>query len=243
MIRRLPEVYLALWVAFLGATIWAHIRTTQQPPIYDTLAYWWKAYNFWQAVHQGHIFNPLDLDPSIRPPGAVLMAYPVGFNPDPRGLYFRSIFFPAVLLLLSVLVAAYERRSATGERWRLALIAAFFSTPAMVYWFAVIPAPMPSSWGLVDSFLAGVAALAAAAAWRSVRGPSAAWFVITASASGFCILIKPSGAFVAALIGLMWAFLAYASIRYGATLSSPAGANNQSPLRSSDQARFSSRGI
>jgi hypothetical protein len=207
---------------FLGITIWAHIRITDQPPIYDTLGYWWKAYNFWQAVHHGHTFNPLNLEPTIRPPGTVLMAYPFGFNPDPRGLYFRSIFFPAVLLLLSVLAAVYEPRSETRERWRVALTAAFFSTPAIVYWFAVIPGPMPSSWGMVDGFLTGVATLAAAAAWRSVRRASLIWLAVTAIASGFCILIKPSGALVAALIALLWALLAYASIRYGPVASLPA---------------------
>jgi hypothetical protein len=221
VVRRLPEVCIVLWVVFLGTTIWGHIRITHQPPIYDTLGYWWKAYNFWQAVHQGQIFNPLNLEPTIRPPGTVLMAYPLGFNPDPRGLYFRSIFFPAVLLVLAVLVAIYEPRSSPWERWRVALIAAFFSTPAIVYWFAVIPAPMPSSWGMVDSFMMGVAALAAAAAWRSVLRASVIWFTITAILSSFCILIKPSGTLVAALIALMWAFLAYASIRYRGATSLP----------------------
>jgi hypothetical protein len=216
---RLPEVCIALWVLFLGITIWAHIRITHQPPIYDALGYWWKAFNFWHALHQGHIFYPLNLEPTIRPPGTVLMAYPFGFNPDPRGFYFRSIFFPAVLLLLAALVAAYEPRSATRERWRVALIAACFSTPVIVYWFAIIPSPMPSSWGLVDGFLTGVAALAAAAAWRSVKRASVIWCATTATASALCILIKPSGALVAALIALIWAFLAYASIRYRAAVS------------------------
>jgi hypothetical protein len=39
-------------------------------------------------------------------------------------------------------------------------------------------------------------------------------------ASSFCILIKPSGTLVAALVALIWAFLA--SIRYGAAMSLPA---------------------
>jgi hypothetical protein len=205
-------VCIALWVVFLGITIWAHVRLTHEPPIYDTLTYNQKAYNFWQAAHQGHIFNPLNLEPTIRPPGTVLMAYPFGFNPDPRGLYFRSIFFPAALLVLSVLVATYDPRSETRERWRMVLTAAFFSTPAILYWFAVSLDETTSNWGLVDNFMTGVAALAAAAAWRSVLRPTVNWFAIVAIASSFCLLIKPSGSLVAALIGLMWAFLA--GIRY-----------------------------
>jgi hypothetical protein len=229
-VKRLPEISIASWVIFLGITIWAHVRITQQPPMWDAFTYYWKAYSFWHAVRQGHIFNPLNLKPTIRPPGSVVMAYPFGFDPDPRGFYFRSVFFPATLLILSVLVAASRRGHQTKEHWYLALTAIFFSTPPLLYWFAIIPnAPSPSVWGMVDGFLSGMAALAAAAAWRSVVQKSLTWTAIAAFLSSFCILIKPSGTLVAALIGAIWVFLML--IQYRATIDSNAAERATSRIR------------
>src|SRR5450759_1363623 len=159
---RSPEISFVLWIIFLGVTIWAHASISQQPPLYDAFTYYEKAYNFWSAVHQGHWFNPLNLAWSLRPPGTVLMSYPFGFDPDPRGFFFRSAFFPAALLSLAVMVAAYEKSSERQIRWRITLVAVFFSTLPMLYEFG------HEYWGLVDGFLTGVAALAAAAAWRSI---------------------------------------------------------------------------
>jgi hypothetical protein len=205
--NRYPEISLVLWIIFLGATIWAHASISQQPPFYDAFGYYEKAYNFWSAVHQGHWFNPLNLHWSFRPPGTVLMSYPFGFDRDPRSFFFRSVFFPAALLSLAVMVAAYEKSSERQIRWRITLVAVFFSTLPMLYGFA------REYWGLVDGFLTGVAALAAAAAWRSIVQRSLAYTVVTALTSSFCILIKPSGMLVAAIIGLAWASLALIQLK------------------------------
>jgi hypothetical protein len=229
-VKRLPEMSIALWVMFLAITIWTHVRITQQPPIYDAFGYYWKAYSFWHAVGLGHIFNPLNLEPTFRPPGTVVMAYPFGFDPDPRGLYFRSVFFPATLLILAVLVAASGQCHQTKDRWYLALTAIFFSTPSLFYWFAVIPnAPTTSYWGLVDGFLSGIAALAAAAAWRSVIQKSLTWTAVAAFLSSFCIVIKPSGTLVAALIGVIWLFLVL--VQYRATTDSNSAERATSRIR------------
>jgi hypothetical protein len=211
--KRLPEALLALWAIFLAAAVWSHIPLSPQPPIYDTFSYYWKAYEFWSAVHSGHWFNPLNLAPTLRPPGTVLMSYPFGFEQDPRGFYFRSIFVPAALMILAAYTVA-RRRSATAScRWLMVLIAVLFSTPSLFYYFAIAPRnPFVSYWGQVDGFLSGVAALAAAAAWRCVRERSIAWACIAAAASSLCMLIKPSGTMVAALIGVLWAALALARI-------------------------------
>ena len=205
--NRSPEISFVLWIIFLGVTIWAHASISQQPPFYDAFTYYEKAYNFWSAVHHGHWFNPLNLQPSLRPPGTVLMSYPFGFDPDPRGFFFRSAFFPAALLSLAVMVAAYEKSSERQIRWRITLVAVFFSTLPMLYGFA------REYWGLVDGFLTGVAALAAAAAWRSIFQRSLAYTVVTALTSSFCILIKPSGTLAAAIIGLAWASLALIQLK------------------------------
>jgi hypothetical protein len=208
-----PEVCVLSWLVFLGVAVWRHVRVTEQPPIFDSLTYYWKAYSFWQAIHLGNIVDPLNLQPTFRPPGTIAMSYPFGFDPDPRGFYFRSVFLPAVLLTFAVLVAASRRRQELTERWYVALTAIFFSTPSLLYWFAIIPgASTTSYWGLVDGFLAGIAALAAAAAWKSVKQNSCTWTLAVALLSSFCIVIKPSGTFLAALIGVLWVFLTFVRI-------------------------------
>jgi hypothetical protein len=207
--NRSPEIFFVLWITFLGVTIWAHASISQQLPFYDAFGYYEKAYNFWSAVHQGHWFNPLNLQWSLRPPGTILMSYPFGFDPDPRGFFFRSAFFPAALLSLAVMVAAYEKSSERQIRWRITLVAVFFSTLPMLYGFG----GKYEYWGLVDGFLTGVAALAAAAAWRSVVQRSLAYTAVTALTSSFCILLKPSGTLVAAMIGLTWASLALIQLK------------------------------
>ena len=211
--KQLPEALLVLWTIFLAAAIWSHIPLSPQLPIYDTLLYYWKAYAFWSAVHSGHWFNPLNLAPAFRPPGTVLMSYPFGFEQDPRGFYFRSIFVPAALMILAAYTVARRRSATASYRWLAVLIAVLFSTPSLFYYFAIAPRdPFVSYWGLVDGFLSGVAALAAAAAWRCVREKSIAWACIAAATSSLCVLIKPSGTMVAALIGVLWAALALTRI-------------------------------
>jgi hypothetical protein len=212
--KRLPEALLVLWTIFLAAAVWSHMPLSPQLPIYDTYSYYWKAYAFWSAVHGGHWFNPLNLVPAFRPPGTVLMSYPFGFEQDLRGFYFRSIFVPAALMILAAYTVARRRSATASYRWLAVLIAVLFSTPSLFYYFAIPPRhpPFVSSWGLVDGFLTGVAALAAAAAWRCVREKSIAWACIAAATSSLCMLIKPSGTMVAALIGVLWAALALARI-------------------------------
>jgi hypothetical protein len=211
---RAPEACIVAWLGFLGLAVWRHVEPTQQPLVYDAITYYQKAFNFWRAFRSGGFFNPLNLDPAVRPPGTVLMSYPFGFDADPRGLFFRSIFFPAALFVLAALIVTYQASNGWSVRWRAALCAVFFSTPSIVYWFAVIPYhPTPSYWGCVDNFLSGVAALCAAAAWRSAKKRSLPWFVGTGVTSSLCILIKPSGALVAAVVGLMCALFCLAVYR------------------------------
>lgn len=197
---RYPEVCIGIWLTFLCVAIWFHIRATQQPPIYDSLTYYQKAYNFWQAWSRGPFFNPLDVEPTTRPPGSILMSYPFGFFADPRGFFFRSIFLPPLLFILAVLMVGYDFGSGERERRRIALISIFVSTMPILYCFAVTPGNSPSYWGLADNFLAGIAAVAAAAAWRGAAKTSMPWFIMAAVSSSFCLLIKPSGALVGALV-------------------------------------------
>ena len=204
------QLYVLLsWVIFIGWAMWQHAQQSLQPPLYDASTYYLKAYNFWSKVHQHKLFNPLNVEPSFRPPGTILMSYPFGFDSDYRGFYFRSVFLPIALLVLAVVVGGYRRELDSNCKWHLVLFAAFLSSLPCFYYFELISdLPAPSYWGLVDNFLAGVAALAAAATIRSFRNHSLVWLCLAAVFSCFCLLVKPAGAFVMMLTGLTWFGLA-----------------------------------
>jgi len=205
----LPLFVLLLWLAFVGAAVWQHAQRATQPPIHDASTYFLKAHNFWANVHSEKRVNPLDIEPTFRPPGTVLMSYPFGFDTDYRGFFFRSVYLPIVLLAAGVLIAGYGRDLSVASVWYLVLVACFLSTLPFFYYFQASPDfRLISYWGLVDNFLGGMAALAVAAAVRSVAKQSFSWFVIAAALSSFCVWIKPTGVLVAALTGIIWFALA-----------------------------------
>lgn len=207
-------IVLSLWITFIGWAVWQHALQSQQPPIYDAATYYQKAYKFWTEIHQHKLFNPLNVEPSFRPPGTIFMSYPFGFDIDYHGFYFRSIFLPIVLLNLAIVIGGYRHELDSKSRWHLVLVAIFLSTLPCFYYFEVSPEfPAPSHWGLVDNFFAGVAALAAALVVRSVWSCSLAWLGFGAALSSFCLLIKPTGALIMALVGLTWFGLAMLKLK------------------------------
>lgn len=210
--RRLPEVCGFAWLVLLGTTIWLHADASQQTPVFDAFTYYLKADNFWAAVHAGHWFNPLNIEPSFRPPGTILMSYPFGFSIDPRGFYFRSVYFPEVMASAAVIIATYEPGDDFRRRWRVVLTAMFFSSMTLAYHFEY--GSWDGFWGLVDSFFAGLAALAAACTWRGTRagGHTLTWSVATGLISALSIIVKPSGALVAAVVGIAWAVFGVATV-------------------------------
>ncbi len=205
---------LLLWVVFIGCAFWWHAQQSQQPPIGDAATYFQKAYNFWVQVHQHKLFNPFNVVQTIRPPGTILMSYPFGFNVDYRGFYFRSIFLPVLLLVLAVVLGGYRRDLDSKSKWHLVLYAAFLSSFPCFYEFELTwDLPSPAYWGLVDNFLAGVAALATAVIIRSVWTQSYAWLSLGVILSSLCLMIKPAGAFVMMLNGLTWFGLTVLNLR------------------------------
>ena len=199
MKQRLPQVLVVLWLVFMGCALWAEADRTEQPPFYDAISYAQKAKNFWANLHQARPANPLNLEPTIRPPGTVLMSYPFGFSSDVRGFFFRSVYLPILLLVAAVYVVGFAREARRSERWSLALIALYLSTLPMFYQLGG-----GMFWGMVDNFLAGVAALCIAACARSVKHQSLQWVFVTALLAGLCLLIKPSGLLIMAVVGMSW---------------------------------------
>lgn len=178
----------------------------------DVMTYAQKAKAFWDAATQGGWFNPFDLNPTVRPPGTILISYPFGFGPDYRGYYFRSVFLPLLLMAGAVLVACYSPKATSGENWTAAALAAALTGAPFVFQFQLND-DLPASvfWGLTDSFLAGCAALAVASALRAVRERSLIWTAMAAAASVLSLTVKPSGLLVMALTGATWLLLAIAA--------------------------------
>jgi hypothetical protein len=211
---RFPEMCGLVWLGLLAAAIWLHTHVSAQAPIFDAFTYYQKAHNFWEAMRAGRWFNPLNVEPTFRPPGTVLMSYPFGFDPDPRGFYFRSVYFPICLLFVSVLIAAYRADDDFRTRLRIMLTAIFFTTITLPYHFELAPDYWGGYWGLVDSFLTGLAAIAAACAWRGTAPGARMWIwaVGVGFASAVSILVKPSGTLVAAVAGAAWVAFALGAL-------------------------------
>src|SRR5450759_3536200 len=101
----LPHLLVIIWLLYLAVAIWQRALHSAQPPLFDPLSYMQKALYFWRAVEQGTLVNPFSLEPSVRPPGTILMSYPFGFSPDFRGFYFRSVFLPILCVVAAVYIA------------------------------------------------------------------------------------------------------------------------------------------
>jgi hypothetical protein len=192
----------------IGAAIWRHAAAETEPPAWDALSYAAKAFNFWDAIARGRIFNPLDLQPIVRPPGTILMSYPFGFSHAFQAFYFRSIYIPIVLLAAATYVACHKRDPDRRAPWTVAVMAlTVCGTPILYQFQSSQIVASANSWGLVDSFIGAVAAIAMAAAVRSVRDRSATWAIGAALAAALCLMIKPSGFLVMPLVGMTWIIL------------------------------------
>src|SRR5262249_25624361 len=155
------------------------------------LQYMQKAMAFWQAIKDGRIADAFLAPPTVRPLGTLLVSFPFGFTNDYHGFLFRSSFVPIACSVVAVYLAAGLRR-AKQDGWWIAAIALLFSSLPMFYQFDWNEEnPGSSQWGLVDSFEAGIAALAAAMLLRSVRSRSLAWLFGATTSAALTVLIKP----------------------------------------------------
>jgi hypothetical protein len=200
----LPHVLVACWLLYLGGSIWQHVLHSVQVPLYDAISYMQKAVNFWQSVDKGLFPNPLNLEPTGRPPGTILMSYPLGLTPDFRGFHFRSVFLPILSIVAAVyIVAGMVQVKASG--WRVAAMAFLFSSLPMFYWMDWNDERNSTNgWGMVDNFQAGIAAMAVAAVLKSQMTRSRLWLLFGALLASFTLLVKPSGLMVMALTFLIW---------------------------------------
>ena len=204
-----PTLLMVVWSSAIGLAVWHYAAAEVEPPGFDVLSYFAKAFYFWEAVDHGKIFNPFSLAPTVRPPGTVLVSYPLGLTDSFQGYYFRSIFLPILLLLAAAWIGGHS--AATKPRrppWLLGAVAlALAGMPALYQFQANQALPAVGYWGLVDNFLAGMAGIAIASTTRSVRMLSATWTLVGALAAVLCFAIKPTGLVIMGLVTMTWLIL------------------------------------
>lgn len=211
----LPHLLVGLWVLYLAITIWQHAVASVQVPWGDGLSYFQKAASFWRAIDRGEWFNPLNLFPTVRPPGTILMSYPFGFSADYHGFHFRSVFLPILSVVAAVYIAAGKVNVKTAGWW-VAAIALLFSSLPMFYWLDWNEERwLNNGWGMVDNFQAGIAALAGAALVRSLATKSRSWLLIASLLACLTFLIKQSGLMVMGAMGLTWLIVVLFEWRLG----------------------------
>ena len=208
-----PILAIALWCGVIATAMALAAFSTTEPPVWDALSYVQKGYTFWKAIGRGKLFDPFALPMTVRPPGTILMSYPFGWSDNFHWFYFRSCFIPVILLVTAVYIAAWSRQLTRPGRWMLAGLALTLAGMPILYQFQANNAlPVAASWGLVDGFLAGVCAIAAAAVVRGVAERSTAWSIVAAVAASFSLWIKPYGLALMALVGLAWLILLGSSL-------------------------------
>jgi hypothetical protein len=201
--RKLPILLLVIWLAIIAYLVWQRVNESPQPPFYDALSYLQKAKAFWDNVSQGWPQNPLNLVQPVRPPGTVLLSYPLGFTSDYHGFLFRTVFVPFVIWVIAILIAAWPVRYDNKARSYWPAVFAVFLLGPMPFFFQ-FECPAHAYWGLMDGFLASLAALAVACSGRSLMHKSRVWVVVAAAIAAFCPLVKPSGSLVLALTATFW---------------------------------------
>ncbi len=186
-----------------------HAQGSTQPPIYDVIGYYVKAQAVWSQIQDGHFTNPLNIEPIFRPPGTILMSYPLGFSWDFRGMYFRSVFLPIVLIFIAVLLVVRPASIAPNSSTGVVLTAAFLTTASLFFHFELADdQPLTVSiWGFVDGFLTGLAALSGAFGVLSVQKRSVALGALSCLVGVIMMFVKPSG--------MLLAFLADFSVTIG----------------------------
>jgi hypothetical protein len=187
---------LLVWLLVAGSLTWQRSRESVIPPVWDQNSYVQKADDFWNGLAKGELRNPLNIEPTVRPPGTILLTAPIGPLKDYRNFYFRSVIIPVVIMVIAIFIAGVV---STGMAWQSAAVALLAGSMPMFWQF---DSQTAYSWGMVDSFLASVAALAMACLLVASMKSKSIWTGLALIAIGMLPLIKPSGFLVAAMIGI-----------------------------------------
>ena len=203
---RAPISILLLCLAVLGVGIYSKAARAIAPPIFDSAAYYAKGALVWREWSSHHLANPLNVPPTSRPPGTMLVTSPFGFSPDFRPYLFRSTYIPVIVFVMAFWVLAESQLRRPGQRWANLVGALMLAGFPMFYQFERNPAfTFSSEWGHVDCLLGAMAALAVALLIVSAKRLSLALAAMGALIGAFTLLIKPAGLILIPIFCFLWA--------------------------------------
>ena len=190
---------LMAWLVLAGSLTWMRSRESVLPPLWDQQTYVQKAEAVWTSISKGTRENPLSIEPSVRPPGTVLLTAPLGQLKDFRNFYFRSAFVPVAIMALAVFIAGV---GVTRQPWESALLALLAASMPMFWQFDY--GGSNYFWGLVDTFQASLGALAMAGFLVAAVAFKRVWIVPSLVALALLPLIKPTGFLIGGMVSLAW---------------------------------------
>lgn len=186
------------WLVLVGSVTWMRSRESVLPPLWDQQSYVQKAEAIWTSISKGTGENPLSIEPSVRPPGTVLLTAPLGPLSDVRNFYFRSVFLPVVIMAFSVFITGVKL---TGLGWESAFVALLAASMPMFWHLEIGP---DYYWGLMDTFLASLGALGMASLLVAALRFEWVWIGPALVSLALLPLVKPTGFLVGGFISLAW---------------------------------------
>jgi hypothetical protein len=198
--------FMSLWIIYVAIGLWKYASIETEPPVFDSLSYVQKAQTFWSYVNNGKVFNPLSIEPTIRPFGTVFMSYPFGYVEDFRGFYFRSMFIPIVIFALSVICLVTEIKLSSKHLIILFSIAVALTSAPCNYQLQIKEGihSFLGTWGYVDTFFSSVLGLATAFAINKDKNRLIRNAIICSTIVAFSIFIKPAGLMMMGVLAIVW---------------------------------------
>jgi hypothetical protein len=204
--KHLPALILALCLTALGIGIYLKAARAIAPPTVDPMAYYMKGARVWREWSSGRLVNPLNVEPTPRPPGTMLLTSPLGFSPDFRAYFFRSTYIPVVVFVIAFWVLAESQVRRARQRWANLVGALMLASLPMFYQFERNPAfAFTADWGHMDCFLGALAALATVLLIVSVQRRSVGLATMGVSVGALTLLVKPAGLILLPIFGFLWA--------------------------------------
>lgn len=192
-----PRLFLFAVLALFCAVTIHKASLAVAPPVYDSVSYYWKAITSLRAVKAGEWFTLMGTEPSLRPPGFLLLNGIFGIDRDVfnfRGFLALNMILPVLLWSAACWLAIPLRGQSSGLLWRKSIaVASLALLPMFLQYEYDERIRHASFWGLQDTILAATAGVSIACLLRSLQTmrlfPCMAGFAL----AGFSILIKPAG--------------------------------------------------
>ena len=206
-----------IWLVAAGVGLWHFAGLEREPPVFDALSYAQKAQAFWHAIAEGHLFNPLRIQPDIRPFGAVFFTYPIGFHYTFRGFYFLTNFLPIVLIYLAIYnIFRPLKDRCDAEIYAFAILLVAVTTLPPVFQFALAPnVDVMGTWGYIDLVFGALAGLSVSFLVRTKNDTYFFDIVCATCIAIVTIFVKPTGMVVMAAVYGSAMFISAVRVKQG----------------------------